>query len=70
MVWFPKKETNMATKHKTVGLREAQKRAAEIRNHWSPLERVKRMGPFYTIEASGPFAREASGGRDHRPQLP
>ena len=34
----------MATKHKTVDSREVRKRAADIRNHWSPLERAKRMG--------------------------
>ena len=39
----------MSVKHKTTQVkgmasREVQKRAEEIRSHWSPIERVQRMG--------------------------
>jgi hypothetical protein len=34
----------MKTKHNKLDSREVRKRAAEIRSHWSPLERVQRTG--------------------------
>jgi hypothetical protein len=34
----------MATRHHKVEAQEVQKRAAEIRRHWSPLEKLRRTG--------------------------
>jgi hypothetical protein len=39
-----KKERVMATRHKSVDSQEVQRRAAEIRRHWSPLEKIQRTG--------------------------
>jgi hypothetical protein len=38
------KEKDMATKHSNINSQEVRKRAAEIRSHWSPLERAQRTG--------------------------
>jgi hypothetical protein len=38
------KETDMATKRRNIESQEVRKRAAEIRRHWSPLERAQRTG--------------------------
>ena len=34
----------MTTKHIPIESREVRQRAAEIRRHWSPIERVERTG--------------------------
>jgi hypothetical protein len=34
----------MATRHHTIDSQEVRKRAAEIRQHWSPLEKIQRTG--------------------------
>jgi hypothetical protein len=34
----------MATRQKTVDSLDVQRRAAEIRRHWSPLEKIRRTG--------------------------
>lgn len=34
----------MAMRHHTINSQEVRKRAAEIRQHWSPLEKIQRTG--------------------------
>jgi hypothetical protein len=34
----------MATRQHNIDLQEVRKRAAEIRRHWSPLEKIRRTG--------------------------